>query len=222
MIEEGLAGVRDRIETAAKEAGRAPDAVTLVVVSKGRAIPDLEQAYALGVRDFAENRPDELLAKAAALPGDIRWHFVGPLQGNRVRVLHERIHLLHAFDRLDLAEKWADADAPAPVLLQVNIGAEDQKRGLPAAAVPDALATLSAAGVRCTGLMTLPPWASTSEESAPVFKELRALLESLKATYPDLHELSMGTTQDYETAIHHGATLVRVGRAIFGERRAMA
>lgn len=218
VLAERLEECRRRIAAAAERAGRSSEDVTLVAVTKQRRVEELREAYALGVRDFAENRPDELLEKMAQLPDDVRWHFVGPLQGNRVRRLHERLALLHSFDRVDLAPRWADAPGAAPVLLQVNVAGEAQKRGVMPDEVEGALDALERAGVRCVGLTVMPPAAERPEESAPWFARGRELRDRLLETHPSLVELSMGTSQDYETALEQGATFVRLGNALFGQR----
>lgn len=221
-LEERLESVRARVRTACERSGRAVEDVTLVAVSKQRTVEEIREAYNLGVRDFGENRAKEMAAKAAELPADVRWHFLGPIQSNRIRILHETAHLVHSFDRVEIGEKWVrrtEEGSPTPVLLQVNVAEEPRKRGIPPGEVNDALDALREAGVPVAGLATMPPWAEDPAESAPHFRHLAKLRDELGADHSDLRALSMGTTQDFEVAIEYGATHVRVGTAIFGPRQ---
>lgn len=218
VLAKRLEDCRRRIAAAAQRAGRPAEDVTLVAVTKRRSVEELREAYALGLRDFGENRPDELLEKAPQLPDDVRWHFVGPLQANRVRRLHARLALLHSFDRVDLAPRWADAPRAAPLLLQVNVAAEPQKRGVAPDEVDAALDALEQAGAACVGLSIMPPHAQRPEESAQWFARGRRLRDAMRERHPRVVHLSMGTTQDYEVAIEEGATYVRLGNALFGPR----
>ena len=211
-VTEGLARVRENIARACAKAGRAPGSVKLIAVSKLQPAEKLREAAEAGQRAFGENYAQELRDKSAAL-ADVEWHFLGALQTNKVKLVAGRAALIHTCDRLALAQEIAKR-APAGgqrVLLEVNIGGEPQKAGvLPgeAAALLDQVRALS--GLRCEGLMCIPP---AEGDPRPHFATLRELAVRLQ-----LAELSMGMSADYALAIEEGATLVRVGTAIFGER----
>lgn len=214
-----LREVRARIDRACAAAGRKPDEVALVAVGKFQPLEALRTLYDLGVRDFGESRADELREKAAAMPSDARWHFVGALQSNKLRDVRAIAHLVHSFDRPDLGAAWMrDAEREVPVLLQVNVGEEPQKRGVAPADAVDAARRLVDAGVRLRGLMAIPPRAQTPEDARPHFRALRELRDACRAAGIDAPELSMGMSADLEVAIEEGATLVRVGSALFGPR----
>lgn len=219
MLEERLEVLRERIRGSAEAAGRDPTDITLVAVSKGQPLDALREAYALGIRDFGESRVQELAEKAAAMPDDVRWHFVGALQSNKLAKVRGLAHLVHSFDRPELAEAWtrgADEAAPAPpVLLQVNIGDEPQKRGVERGQTVASVARMVDAGVRVEGLMCLPP-RGPAEAVAGHLRALRELRDACQAQGLDVPELSMGMSGDLEIAVAEGATLVRVGTALFG------
>ncbi|MEA3199321.1 MAG: dependent protein [Thermoplasmata archaeon] len=183
----------------------------LVAVGKSHPVSALQELYALGQRDFGENRVDELRAKAQALPPDARWHFLGNLQRNKLKVLLETGALIHSFDRDELAPLLRDH----PVLVQVDFGTG--RNGVAPERIEETLLALSHAGVPAVGLMLLPP---RGEDPQPHFRRLRALRDELLPRWPFLVELSMGMSEDFEAALEEGATMVRVGRAIFGERGA--
>ncbi|HVM45684.1 MAG TPA: YggS family pyridoxal phosphate-dependent enzyme [Candidatus Thermoplasmatota archaeon] len=188
-------------------AARVAERARLVAVSKAASVDDIRALYALGQRDFGENRADQLAERAAQLPDDVRWHFIGNIQSNKLRVLAQVRPLVHSFDRLDLVAKWP---RDVRVLLQVDFTGRADRNGIPPAAVADALATLRKADVAVEGVATLPP---ADADPRPVFRALRALRDEHA-----LRELSMGMSDDYEVALEEGATMVRVGRAIFEER----
>lgn len=206
------ARVTQAIEAAARRAGRAPADVRLVAISKFRPVEALRALYDLGQRDFGENRAPELHEKARALPPDVRWHFVGNLQRNKLKLLRVARPLVHGFDRVDLADAWPEG---LEVLVQVNVAGEAQKNGLPPHAVENALAALEKAGVRCVGLSTMPPLVDDPERNRPYFRALREMRDRLAGQWPQVRELSMGTSADYPVAVEEGATMVRVGRALF-------
>ena len=219
MVAERLAGLRGRIAAAAERSGRDPTSVTLVVVSKARTVGEIEEAYAAGQRDFGENRAEELSRKAPALPDDIRWHFVGTLQRRKVGRVRSDAWLLHSMDRISLARRWNAPDvAVPPCLLQVNIGREEHKHGVDPDDVGRSLDEMAAFGVHPQGLMAIAPAPSHPEDSRPFFAALAGMAGRLRSDYPELVALSMGMTDDFEVAVEEGATLVRVGRAIFGPR----
>ena len=216
MVAERLAEINERVAAAAHRSGRKPTAVTLVAVSKGHSMAAIAEAYEAGHRDFGENRAAELAEKAPLLPSDIRWHFVGSLQTRQVKTARPHTSLLHSLDRPRLANSWAGADAPAPALIQVNIAGEVQKHGVAPEETAALLHKASDLGISCPGLMAMAPLAAVPEESRQWFRALRMLRDDLVDTFPDLVELSMGMTDDFEVAIEEGATIIRVGRAIFG------
>lgn len=177
----------------------------LVAVSKAATIADVRALYDLGHRDFGENRADQLALRSEQLPGDARWHFIGNIQSNKLRVLRDVKPLVHSFDRADLVPKWPPG---VPVLVQVDFTGRADRNGVAWEEAPTLLAALREARVEVRGLSTLPP-----KEGDPraTFRRLRTLRDEL-----GLAEVSMGMSEDFEAAIEEGATMVRVGRAIFG------
>ncbi|MDQ7851171.1 MAG: YggS family pyridoxal phosphate-dependent enzyme [Armatimonadota bacterium] len=222
-LAQRLAAVRQRMQAAAQRSGRRADSVRLVAVTKGVAAARIREAMALGVLDFGENRVQEALPKIAALGPGPRWHLVGHLQRNKVRRAVEAFALIHSLDSLPLAEAISRRAEAAgrwvEVLLQVNVAGEPRKHGFAPAEVPQAvrhIAGLPALILR--GLMTIAPLEADPQRVRPVFRRLRELRDALRVQWPGLEELSMGMSDDFEVAIEEGATLVRVGRAIFRER----
>ena len=209
---EGLSRVRERIATACARAGRPADSVRLIAVSKTQPLEKLRAAVQAGQRLFGENYAQELREKADALGPLVTWHFIGALQSNKARLVVGRAALIHTCDRISLAREISKrALAEQPVLVEVNVGREPQKAGALPEDVPALVDQLRAlARLRCDGLMCIPPAAG---DPRPHFAALRELAARL-----GLSELSMGMSADFETAIEEGATLVRVGTAIFGER----
>lgn len=225
-IADHLAAVHERIRKAAERAGRDPAAVRLVAVSKTRPATDIEAAAQAGQRLFGENYVQELVAKAAAVQQPVEWHYIGHLQSNKVRQLAGLVSMIHSVDRLSLAEEisrqWGRLGSSCDVLVQVNVAEETTKSGTSteeALTLVSQMATLRHLRVR--GLMTMPPFFDNPEAARPYFRQLRQLAETIRAAaFPGvaLDELSMGMSGDFEVAIEEGATLVRVGTAIFGER----
>jgi pyridoxal phosphate enzyme (YggS family) len=205
----GLTVVRDAIAAAARASGRDPVDVGLVVVGKGRTAAEIGEVYAQGHRDFGENRAQELAAKAPLLPDDITWHFVGPLQRNKVSKV--RGCLLHSLDRERLARAWVGA----PALVQVNVGLEPQKQGVDPEEAARFVDLCVGIGVEVRGLMAIPPRVAHASQAAPFFARMRLLRDDIARDHPAVAELSMGMSDDFEVAIAEGATLVRIGRAIF-------
>ena len=217
-VAERLARVRERLAAACERADRDTAGVTLVAVSKGHSVEAVRAASAGGVRHFGENRIQEALPKieaAQAAGVDAVWHLVGHLQSNKAKAAANAFAVIHSVDSARLLARL-DAAAPASreVLLQVNVAGERQKHGVAPAQLADLVeATRAAGNLRLRGLMTIAPLARNPEDARPVFRALRFLAQRF-----ELSELSMGMTDDFEVAIEEGATLVRVGRALFGER----
>ena len=226
MIKDRLDDIKTRVRASAKSVGRTPDEIRLIAVSKRQPFERLEEAYRLGLRDFGENTAQGLAQRvrdcdAAGLRG-IRWHFVGQLQSNKVRLVAPNSYLIHSLDRLSLAEALSrrSEEHPANVLLQINIGKEAQKGGVPIDQIFDLAQQIrKLPGIRVRGLMGMPPF---GVDSAPYYRSLGTLFGQLsQEMQPEVFtELSMGMSGDFETAIRYGATHVRVGTAIFGERPA--
>jgi hypothetical protein len=226
QIAHNLAEVRARIAAAARAAGRPPDSVRLLAVSKKMPADDVRAAIAAGQRAFGENYAQELRDKRTALAGDPappEWHYIGPLQSNKVKYVAGQVALVHTVDSVALLEAIAARGAPQACLVQVNVAGEAQKRGVAPADLPALLDRFAAlANVTCAGLMLIPPVTDNPDDARPHFAALRALRDR-EAARPrpnvDLRQLSMGMSGDLEAAIAEGATIVRVGTAIFGVRR---
>jgi pyridoxal phosphate enzyme (YggS family) len=225
-IHERLAEVRARMAEAARKAGRQPSETELIAVTKTQPPEVLQEALQAGQTLFGENRVQEARAKMPLVSSRARWHFIGHLQKNKVRQALPVFEMLHGIDSLQLArdiERIADEDGQKPrVLLEVNVAGEGSKFGFKPAALPEDLETLIAEMPRLEvmGLMAIPPLAPKPEDSRKYFATLRKLRDQLEENLRvGLPELSMGTSGDYEVAIEEGATLVRVGTAIFGERK---
>jgi pyridoxal phosphate enzyme (YggS family) len=221
------AAIQARVAAACERAGRPADGVTVIAVSKTQPVEVVREAVAAGARELGENYAQELATKLAALdaeppPAPLRWHFIGRLQRNKVKLVAGRVALVHAVDTLELAEELARraGGAVQPILLAVNLAGEDSKGGVTAEMAP-ALARALAAVTGCSlaGLMTMPPPADDAAASRPYFDQLRALRDRLQDELGrPLPILSMGMSHDFEIAIACGATHVRVGTAIFGSR----
>jgi pyridoxal phosphate enzyme (YggS family) len=217
--------VLERIAAASARAGRDPDGVTLVAVSKTVPADALGDALAAGLDLFGENRVQEALAKAPDVPG-ARWHLVGPLQSNKARRALEVFESIESVDSVELAQRLdrlageLRPGARYPILLQVNVDDDAAKAGFDRADLPRAIASIAdLEALEVRGLMTIGRLVSRPEEARPTFRTLRDTSEELRATGARIGpELSMGMTDDFELAIEEGATIVRVGRALFGER----
>ena len=208
--------VLHRVAAAAVRSGRAPEAISLIAVSKGRSVREIEALHRLGHRDFGENRAQELREKVPALPDDVRWHFVGPLQSNKVRTVRPAVTLLHSLDRMSLAKAWMKGAGPAPdAMLQINIGEEEQKSGVMPEDAMSVMAALVRLSLPIIGIMAIPPNTVDPEESRPYFEAMRSLRDWIAVDHPRASGLSMGMSNDFEIAIEAGATAVRIGRAIF-------
>ncbi len=228
-IAANLADVRTQIAAAARQVGRTPDAITLVAVSKTQPIEAIVAAYAAGQRDFGENRLEELWPKVREAErrglADIRWHMIGTIQSRKTGDAVGPLTLIHSVDRTKIAARLSrDALAAGHVmeiLLEVNVSGEASKHGFtPATVLDEAAAVLALPGIRVRGLMTMAPFVDDPEAARPVFRALRLLRDELALRYPTAawDSLSMGMSNDFPVAIAEGATLVRIGTAIFGAR----
>lgn len=221
-----LAAIRARIAAAAGRSGRDPAAIRLLAVSKTQPAAAVEEAAAAGQTLFGENYVQEFTAKAGAVQAPVEWHFIGSLQSNKVKYLAGRVALIHSVDRLSLAEEierqWGKLGRRAEVLLEVNLAGESSKGGAAEAETVQLLRAVAALPhLQVRGLMLLPPLLDDPEAVRPYFMRLRRLAEQLNALglpQVQMAELSMGMSHDFEVAIEEGATLVRVGTAIFGSR----
>ena len=217
-IEQNVRYVERSIAGACERAGRSPDEVTLIAVTKTIGIPAIEAAFNAGIRNFGENRIQEAQPKIeqlASLRPSLIWHMVGHLQTNKAKTAVDIFDIIHSVDSLRLAETLSQrSQSKLPVLIEVNVSGEATKSGF---LLPEADEAVKRIGrlpnIEVGGLMTIAPWGSDAEEVRPIFRRLRQLGDAL-----GLRHLSMGMTDDFEVAIEEGATLVRIGRAIFGER----
>jgi PLP dependent protein len=225
-IADRVAEVRGRIAGACQRAGRDPGAVKLVAASKDQAVEALLEAWRAGVRCFGENRVQEASRKRPLLPAEAEWHLLGPLQSNKARAATELFSTLHAVDRTKIAralDRHARSEGRRlTALLEVNLGQEPTKHGFaPGELVESAAPLADLEAVRIVGLMAIPPFEDDPEASRPWFRRLRELADEL-ARRPEWKgfpgQLSMGMSHDFEVAIEEGATLVRVGTALFGPR----
>lgn len=225
-IQSNLKDIHERIAAACQRANRNPDDVRLVAVSKTKPAAMIDQAAESGQTLFGENYVQEFVAKTEEVTAPVTWHFIGSLQTNKVKYLRGKVTMIHSVDRLSLAKEidrqWSKLDNPVDILIQVNLGEEETKSGTDEAALQDLVRQVAQLPhVRIRGLMALPPYLDDPEEVRPFFRRLRQLAESiatLKLPGVEMRELSMGMSHDFEAAIEEGATLVRVGSAIFGSR----
>ena len=226
MIKENLKEVEEKIQKACLRSGRDPKEVTLIAVSKTKPVSMIEEVYTEGIRDFGENKPQELKETYDLMPKDINWHMIGHLQRNKIKYVVDRACMIHSIDSIRLAqaveEEAAKREKVIPVLLEINIAREESKFGFLEEEVYDALEIISKLPhLRIEGLMTIAPFVENAEENRVHFKNLRKLSVDIKQKNIDnvnMCNLSMGMTGDYEIAIEEGATFVRVGTGIFGER----
>jgi pyridoxal phosphate enzyme (YggS family) len=228
-LRERLENVRTRVDTAARRVNRAPEQVTLVAISKTHPAEMLRAGLAAGITDFGENRVQEAEGKILELGrAAARWHLVGHLQSNKAGRAVQLFDCIHSLDSVDLAQRLnrlcvAEGRAELPVLIQIDLGGEETKTGVDPKKLPELLQTVTdSPRLRLIGLMTLPPYFENPDCARPYFKTLRKLRDELQLQGhfgERAGELSMGMSHDFEIAIEEGATMVRVGTAIFGERR---
>lgn len=225
-LNDNLSEVQKRIETAALRAGRNPDEIKLIAVSKTKPVEMIREIYAAEIRDFGENKVQEITAKSPVLPEDINWHMIGHLQRNKVKQVIDKACLIHSVDSMRLAlqisEDAVKKGITVPILLEVNIAGEESKYGFTAEETSQILPDIAALpGITVKGLMTSAPFVDNPEENRQYFRLMKQLCVDLKAQNidnTDMDYLSMGMTNDFEVAVEEGATHVRVGTAIFGER----
>lgn len=231
-IRENYHAVLERIAQAAQRAGRSPESVRLIVVTKGQPLFKAEAAVRAGARDLGENYPEEGVAKMPAIARpDVRWHMIGHVQRRKARLVGVHYDMMHSLDSPALAQRLdrlaAEAGRVLPVLLEFNVGGESSKFGWPAwdetqweALLPDMEGVLACEHLLVQGLMTVPPPVALPEAARPYFQQLRRLRDFLAQRFPNAtwDELSMGMSADFEVAVEEGATFVRVGTAILGPR----
>ena len=226
MITENLEQVRRNIVEACKAVNRDPSEVTLISVSKTKPVSMLQEAYDAGSRDFGENKVQEIMDKYPQLPSDIRWHMIGHLQRNKVKYIVDKVALIHSVDSLRLAEaienEAAKHNVTVPILIEVNVAQEESKFGLKTEEVLSLVESVAVLPhINIKGLMTIAPYVEDPEENREIFRELKKLSVDIAAkniNNVNMSVLSMGMTGDYQVAVQEGATMVRVGTGIFGER----
>ena len=226
MLSENLKCVEERICKACERAGRKREEVTLIAVSKTKPVEMLEEIYHSDIRFFGENKVQELCDKYEVLPKDIKWQMIGHLQTNKVKYIVDKVDLIHSVDSIHLAEtinkEAGKRNTIVPVLLEVNMAGEDTKFGLKPEEVMEAVESISKMeNIRIEGLMTIAPFVADPEENRQYFAGLKQLsvdISGKNVNNVNMSILSMGMTNDFEIAIEEGATMVRIGTAIFGER----
>jgi len=225
-ILSNLTQIHAQIDASARAAGRDPATVRLVAVSKTKPAAMVDEAAASGQTIFGENYVQEFVSKVAGVSSPVEWHFIGHLQSNKVKQIAGLVAMIHSVDRLSLAEEidrqWGRLNSTCNILIQVNVSGEATKSGTTSAEAIELVRQVSLLqNVRICGLMTMPPFFDDPDGARPYFRELKLLadkIESLAIPNVSMQELSMGMSGDFEVAIAEGATLVRIGSAIFGSR----
>ena len=226
MLKEQLKEVERRIQAACDRAGRKREEVTLIAVSKTKPVSMLKEAYDAGARCFGENKVQEIMDKHPQLPEDIQWHMIGHLQRNKVKYIVDKVSMIHSVDSLRLAQtieqEAAKHNVCVPVLLEVNVAQEESKFGLKMDEVLPLIETIADfPHIKVQGLMTIAPYVENAEDNRDFFRQLKKLsvdIEAKNINNVSMSVLSMGMTGDYQVAVQEGATMVRVGTGIFGER----
>ncbi len=226
MISDNIRKVEEKIAQSCERVGRADNEVTLIAVSKTKPVALLKQAYDAGIRDFGENKVQELVDKLPQLPDDIRWHMIGHLQRNKVKYIIDKVWLIHSVDSLRLAQEISreavKRQITANILVEVNIAEEGSKFGAAAQEAEELVEAISRLpGICVKGLMTVAPYVEDAEQNRGFFRKLKQLSVDIAEKNIDnisMNILSMGMTGDYGVAVEEGATYVRVGTGIFGER----
>lgn len=227
MIAENLKTVRTKIETSCKVSGRSPKDVTLIAVSKTKPVEMLKEAYEQGCRHFGENKVQELVEKYDAMPKDIKWHMIGHLQRNKVKYIVDKVYMIHSVDSLKLAEEISKEalkkNVTVSVLIEVNVAGEETKFGVSPSSAEELIREIAVLpGVSVKGLMTIAPYVDNPEDNRQYFVALKQLSVDISRKNIDnvtMNVLSMGMTGDYAVAVEEGASFVRVGTGIFGERQ---
>lgn len=228
-IQENMKAVEDRIASECQKAGRKPEDVTLIAVSKTKPVEMLMEAYEYGCRDFGENKVQELLDKYEVMPKDIRWHMIGHLQRNKVKYIVDKVYLIHSVDSLRLAEEISKEatkkNVCVNILVEVNVANEETKFGTTCEEVKQLVQDIAKLPNICVkGLMTIAPFVEKAEKNRPIFSKLKKISVDIMDENIDnitMEKLSMGMTGDYAVAVSEGATYVRVGTGIFGVRQYM-
>ena len=226
MLSDNLHEVQENIRKACERSGRNPEDVMLIAVSKTKPVSDIEQIYAAGIREFGENKVQEMNDKQKVLPGDINWHMIGHLQRNKVKYIVDNVAMIHSVDSVRLAEEISKEavkkNVAVDILVEVNVAKEESKFGLYTEDVSQFVEQISKLpGINIKGLMTSAPFVDNPEDNRQYFKKLKDLSVDINAKNIDnvhMDFLSMGMTNDYVVAVEEGATHVRVGTAIFGHR----
>lgn len=226
MIKENIDSVKENIQAACDKAGRKLPEVTLIAVSKTKPIPLLMEAYQHGCREFGENKVQELVEKYEAMPKDIHWHMIGHLQRNKVKYIVDKVFLIHSVDSLKLAEEISrealKKEVEVSILIEVNVAEEESKFGVKKTEAPELVRQIALLpAIHIKGLMTIAPYVANAEENRQYFEQLRELAVDISSKNIDnvsMNVLSMGMTGDYTVAVEEGASYVRVGTGIFGER----
>ena len=226
MIKDNITTVEHKIDEAVDRSGRDRSDVTLIAVSKTKPVEMLREAYDAGMRDFGENKVQEIMDKYDKLPSDIRWHMIGHLQTNKVKYIADKIYMIHSVDSLKLAEEINKQALKAgriiPILIEVNVGDEESKFGVTFDTAEDLIRQIAPLpGLKVSGLMCVAPYVVNPEENRAYFARLKQLSVDITSKNIDnvsMGVLSMGMTGDYGVAVEEGSTYVRVGTGIFGER----
>ena len=226
FLKENYDNVLKKVQESCDRTGRSYDEVTLIAVSKTKPVAMLQEIYNCGCRDFGENKVQEIMDKYPQLPSDIRWHMIGHLQTNKVKYIVDKVYMIHSVDSIKLAKEISKEalkkNVTVKVLLEVNVAKEETKYGLSTEEVLNFYnEVIDLPGLKVCGLMTIAPYVENPEENRQYFVDLKQLMVDIQSEKTDnisVGELSMGMTGDYEVAIEEGATFVRVGTGIFGER----
>ena len=226
MLKDNLMSVQDNIKQAAMRSGRELSDITLIAVSKTKPVEMIKEIYDLGVRDFGENKVQELVAKYDQLPGDIKWHLIGHLQTNKVKYIVDKVYMIHSVDSLKLAREISreavKRGITVNILIEVNVAGEESKYGISPDELEETVRQVAELpGIIIRGLMTVAPYVVDSEENRPIFVKMKQFVvdiiqKNIDNVYMDC--LSMGMSGDYTVAVEEGATYIRVGTSIFGER----
>lgn len=226
MLADNLALVKKNIEDACEKAGRSVEEVTLIAVSKTKPVDLLMEAYHAGARVFGENKVQEIMDKYDHMPSDVKWHMIGHLQRNKVKYIIDKVAMIHSVDSIRLAQtieqEAAKKNICMPILIEVNVAEEESKFGMSIEEVIPFLEEISSyEHIQVRGLMTIAPFVENPDENRWVFRKLKKLsvdIEAKNINNITMSVLSMGMTGDYQVAVEEGATMVRVGTGIFGER----